>query len=421
MKPYTKLKNIQHAKWINACLYLIAIVTPLLIAPNTDSYFVRPKLTFIYSMSLVLLVLWFLDPQKDIKQFDKIDLTLFVFIFLMAISNNLSDKPYLAIYGQSYRGDGFLSILSFMFYFYLTRRYFVYDTTLMKYLYISVFLVSFYGILQYFNLDPIPRDPVRIHWRKQAFSTIGNPNFLGTYLTLFFPLSAYRYLKHHEKFHLFLSGTIYLALLATNTRSAWIGVLVSFILLYFVGWIDKFDKKKMIILFLVLMSISLVVNMNSNSYLLSRFSTISRDIKKVMTQEEGFEFAGTSRIFIWTRVVELIKMKPFFGWGIEQIGDVFTDFYRADVIKQYGYFVIVDKAHNEFLHIAVTTGLLSLGVYLLFVFEVLKKSFGNKKLVPVWIAIMGYLAQSFFNISVLAVAYLFWLFLGILSSYRLND
>jgi len=35
--------------------------------------------------------------------------------------------------------------------------------------------------------------------------------------------------------------------------------------------------------------------------------------------------------------------------------------------------------------------------------------------VPLFSAILGYLVQAFFNISVVSVAYVFWVFLGLLA------
>jgi len=80
----------------------------------------------------------------------------------------------------------------------------------------------------------------------------------------------------------------------------------------------------------------------------------------------------------------------------------------------------VDKAHNEFLHIAVSSGIPSLVAYLLFILLViiyyLKSHTDSTLTIPLFTAVMGYLAQAFFNISVVSVAFIFWAYLGLLTA-----
>ena len=82
----------------------------------------------------------------------------------------------------------------------------------------------------------------------------------------------------------------------------------------------------------------------------------------------------------------------------------------------------VDKAHNEYLHIAVTTGIPSLIVYCLFITQILWQSLPkvrkNCLYLPYIASVLGYLCQAFFNISVVSVAYIFWVFLGFICSYE---
>jgi putative inorganic carbon (HCO3(-)) transporter len=56
-------------------------------------------------------------------------------------------------------------------------------------------------------------------------------------------------------------------------------------------------------------------------------------------------------------------MYPLFGYGLETLDIVFTEWFCEDIIATYGSMWIVDKAHNEYLHIAVSTGIPSLVLY----------------------------------------------------------
>ncbi|NLB21284.1 MAG: hypothetical protein GX829_10830, partial [Clostridium sp.] len=77
-------------------------------------------------------------------------------------------------------------------------------------------------------------------------------------------------------------------------------------------------------------------------------------------------------------------------------------------------------AHNEYLNIGVSSGIFALVVYLFFIFFVLKKALrrmrSNPAYVPFIAAIIGYLVQAFFNIQVVMVYYVFFAYLGIVSS-----
>jgi len=59
--------------------------------------------------------------------------------------------------------------------------------------------------------------------------------------------------------------------------------------------------------------------------------------------------------------------------------------------------------------------------YLSFLFAIIRvnvrKLFDNEVQLALFIAIIGYLIQAFFNISVVSVAYVFWIFLGLSVNY----
>ena len=93
-------------------------------------------------------------------------------------------------------------------------------------------------------------------------------------------------------------------------------------------------------------------------------------------------------------------------------------FFYDDVVAEIGRYLNYDKAHNEYLNIAVTSGLPSLAVYLAFVVSSMKdaaKKLARPEIETLFIAVVIYLVQAFFNISVPNTGYLFWLFLGLLS------
>jgi putative inorganic carbon (HCO3(-)) transporter len=140
----------------------------------------------------------------------------------------------------------------------------------------------------------------------------------------------------------------------------------------------------------------------------------------LLDREEGYEKAGANRVYIWLRTIDLIKESPWVGYGLENLESVFVEKYSEEMMEIYGKIYLVDRAHNEYLHIAVSSGIPALIAYLIFIVLCLKKGYELTKrdirYLPYFTAISAYLVQAFFNISVVSVAYIFWIFLGVITN-----
>ncbi|WP_173361727.1 O-antigen ligase family protein [Desulfitobacterium hafniense] len=140
----------------------------------------------------------------------------------------------------------------------------------------------------------------------------------------------------------------------------------------------------------------------------------------------GHERIGSSRGYIWSRSLPLLKNTLFLGYGPDTFAIVFP---QHDILgKMYAYhgdmWQIVDKPHNQYLQIALNTGIISLLAFLFLVVYYLYQSFRlyvsnpfrdflSQAGVAVFIAIVGYLGAAFFNDSVVSVAPVFWCLLGL--------
>ena len=79
------------------------------------------------------------------------------------------------------------------------------------------------------------------------------------------------------------------------------------------------------------------------------------------------------------------------------------------------YDKIIDKAHNEFLEYWACGGILTLISYVALIGVILTKLFKRREddgCKIYFLMILGYVIQSFFNISVIGVAPLYWILLG---------
>lgn len=378
---------------------------------------------------LILMVVFLctsLIERQNIKYyiaFDNTNAMLLVYFTLLVVSLFFARNIPLALSGRPYRMEGLSTILLYFLVFITARSVACSDERLYKRTVITACIVAAYGIFQYYGIDPFPRDFIRIGWDR-PFSTMGNPNFLGSYLVLILPLASHFYIRQSNKKHLLAFGLLFWCLLATNTRSAWIGFIVSMLVYYTFIFLraqgfTKLEKKRSIMVLLVCVLLLVSFNMQSENQFSNRFSSIFSDAVEVVNDSEGSGSGGAGRIFIWKKVIQLIEMKPLFGHGIENLQIPFRELCEKENDAAYAYLFETDRAHNEYLHIAVSSGILSLIAYLLFLANVLKR--GRLKIqhtpmaLPIFVAIIGYLAQAFFNISVVSVAYVFWAFLGLLA------
>ena len=122
---------------------------------------------------------------------------------------------------------------------------------------------------------------------------------------------------------------------------------------------------------------------------------------------------GTDRMFGWKETIKIIPNYWLTGVGIDNFYYAFNGKPLTINNGIFGY----DKVHNEYLQVFITQGVLSFITYILLfaniVFVGIKESYKNDKLYLL-LPVGGYMIQAFFNISVIDVAPLFYIGLGLL-------
>ncbi len=140
---------------------------------------------------------------------------------------------------------------------------------------------------------------------------------------------------------------------------------------------------------------------------------------------DGLERLGSNRGYIWGRTLPLLKSHVISGVGPDNYPIAFP---QDDFLNKANFFsdpnIVVDKPHNLYLQIAANTGVLSLlsllvlwGIYIIsslklyskIEFDSLDKYLGASGL----ISVIGYLFAGIFNDSVISIAPLFWIILGL--------
>lgn len=398
---------------------LIFLLTPFLFIKLFDLYYYAlPKLLFLLFIFALMIKDWFLFEKHkfiNVKKYKFLHLFLVVYAVLLMLSVFFSYNLKLSVMGRLYREEGIFTLLLYLFLFYFSFRYLALNEKIMKLIVFVATIVSIHGVLQYFGFDFLIAQGTVI----RPFSTFRNPNFLGSYLVLVLPLAIYLHIINKKKIHFFGFSVfiIYFVLLATYTRGSWVGAFISFLCFIFFCRKSKMEFRNLYKVIFVFGLATLIFISVDNSDFLARVTSIGTDAVSFLKRDNNYDYAGSFRIFIWERVIQLIAQRPWIGYGPEALGDVFTNTYRQEVISRFGY-IIFDKAHNEYLHIAVTSGIPALLTYLLLVVTILKESvkkiYQNPIMIPIFSSVIGYLVQAFFNISIVSSAHLYWIFLGAL-------
>lgn len=401
-------------KEVTFILTLIAVLMPLIMHPfYSDSYYL-PKAIFLYVMYFLLIFVLFKDRKK--LSFDRIDKILLVFLIIALLSTIFSVNPFTSIFGSEYRYEGLIMLFFYGLTYYSAKNYMQINKKVVNCILATIVIISVYSILQFYNIDPIPKDEYHSNILRNSIGTQGNRNFLSSFITLFIPGAMGMYLLKGSKKALGVSIILFSSLLCTLTRSGWVAFLVYSVigLIYIVKKFSKVLLKRSFILVGLFVALFLVINITSEGMLLGRSEQLKKDI--MISDEQS----GSGRIFIWKLAIDVTKNHPLLGSGPDTFKNVIQEEFKdkgTEWIEEHNS--IIDKAHNEFLQISATMGIPALIVYIIFLWLSVKDNIKN-----MWrsdisflisITVIGYIVQSFFNISVINVAPLFWMLLGISS------
>ncbi|NHN34336.1 hypothetical protein G9U52_31560 [Paenibacillus sp. S3N08] len=125
----------------------------------------------------------------------------------------------------------------------------------------------------------------------------------------------------------------------------------------------------------------------------------------------------------------LIDEHFWLGTGPNTFREVFKPLNIPDYNKYIGKSIIYD-ANNEYLQVALTMGVPALLIYFIFQWMIIYRGIkqaqemnGEAQILKYCLlaAVIGYMVQALFNISVVSVGPYFWIFLGLLANRTKGD
>ena len=159
-------------------------------------------------------------------------------------------------------------------------------------------------------------------------------------------------------------------------------------------------------------------------YYITRYGKLDKIIKAPSALFTGYERYASGRGYIWSRTIPLLKKHLILGSS----ADTYTlAFPQQDYVNLYNYGYgdqILTKPHNLYLQTCVQTGVLSLiaylvlyGMYFISSFKIYIKGRFKSYYAQVGVAILvstfSYMVVSIANDSIIAVAPIFWAFIGL--------
>ncbi len=358
-------------------------------------------------------------------------------VIIGIISVLIAKDRSFAVYGTYYRGEGFLSLLAYYLIFIgvtIIHEEKYRKKILHLFLLLGVIVVVL-GVIQYAGIYVFGG-----RFPGMAYVPMRNPNFYGAFAVLFTGVGMGGFLSYSKEskvthpfrwwnrvvWYVFVILG-YVGCICARSALVYAGLIMMLLMYLF---FELFTKRKDLLSFVIL-----VVGLLAVIYLfdLGKGGGVTAEIKSVGEQikAEGSVFGdqvGSGRMRIWKQTVSLLPKYGVFGCGIENLGTAWLDRLGYSFAGMY-----VDKAHNEYLNLWITEGIFALIIYLVFLFSLfipgLKMFFKKTKNEDgkenedmdviskiAFFAFFGYIAQAFFNISVIQVAPYFWMMCGLLYS-----
>lgn len=286
--------------------------------------------------------------------------------------------------------------------------------------------VSGYALLQNLGIEPLRYlDSPTVFGVGRAFSTLGNPVFLGGYLVLVLPGSLALAVSDRSVAWRWtgLAGLAVgmPALLVTFTRGAWLaGTLEAIVLIVLL--LRRRSLSSLSVWTGVGIGAIWAIALSVRS--LKSTSQFSNIIERSTVAASG---SIAERLLIWRALVSATQARPVFGWGPDMIPAAFEHFRSPQHVAEYPQ-SLVDNAHNWPLQLSVGSGilgaLLGVGVWIMALAgtarEALSRASSRDSWVVsgLWLGLAGYSVYLLSAVATTGSQAIAWVFVGALLGAR---
>lgn len=428
-RPWFQLGTAAEAlpRFVRAASVALLVIVPLIVVPwGTDAY--GPvKVVTIYALAGLAVFGWiesFLATGGPKWRFVNLELALWTFVLAVLLSSARSVDARLTLFGAPGRYEGLFAILAYIALFLVGVHFFGSQSgwhTLATASGIAAAATIGYGIGQLFMPPLFAGEAFIREWyaglgMPRIPSTLGNPVVFGGYLATMIPLLLALAVMHAHRGRvvwLILASLGYVAAGFTLTRAAWLAIAVSTGILV-VGSQGRQFRRSVA----AAVGCAVLVGAVLLMAVVGSHEPVGQRVASAFDVSTG---SSAQRLYIWERTITLIRARPWLGWGLETLRQVFP-YDRPALVRLFGVRpVIIDKAHNDILQVAVSVGVPGAVAYAAFWIGAIsaavrlwkRADVSARPLATAWLAaVTAYLIQVQFSFSAVSLAPMVWLLAG---------
>lgn len=387
------------------------------INPAIILYISIPFLMFIYIKDII-------DSKRKIDIYDYL---FYILTIAGIISTIFSINKGISLFGKDFRHEGFLSVLSYYLLF-INWKHNGRSEDIRKFIKLIVIIAilnSIYAILQiYTDFDFIIRFSDD---KRMAFGLCINPNFFGSLIVTVLSIVVCNFLMNKKSLKSEYLIIILLFISLINSQST--GPFITLILLILFLIIFLYIKKSLVLKKLLVLCLILITTYTS-IYCINKYVYKSSKCE-MCSINETIKNGGNGRIGIWKNSLGIVKDNFLVGVGFDnfylaypnaKIDSSISFTITGDTVEksEFKQYYIIDNAHNVYLHTLTTTGIIGLIPYLLLcLLTFIKGLKSNDKLMFILLSgFVAYSIQAFANISVIEVAPIYFIIIGLILSIK---
>jgi putative inorganic carbon (HCO3(-)) transporter len=434
----TGTNNAWYDKGIKYCLYGMVVLIPAVFFPWFYTVFSMPKLLVMRLLSLIIILLLgckiFTERSFSYKKCP-FNILLFIYAGICILNTIFSIAPLTSLFGAASRFMGIFTVLNFLLLSFFVFNFVSDAKEVRRFFIVSIItsvVLSFYGLVQYLGFFKEV-----FHWSEnpaeRIFSTIGQANHFGAYvgMNILLGLFLFPHLRKGKRKWLLAAGLglMLLVVILTASRGAIIATVLAILTCAVIIIVRRWEKVRLMFkktTVKILLAILILAIVGGFAFgRIQELPLVERTVATINVFKEG---SLPDRLSWWMSTLQMIHDRPLLGFGLATYSDAFNMYRRTDY-KTAGPgdmqdTITPEAAHNEYLNMAATQGLIGLVAYLAMIYYIFWRidtfTLFSKKaekdfylILGVKGALMVYLLQIFVSFGVIGTSAIFYIMIGL--------
>jgi O-antigen ligase len=443
IEAYSVARGKEGFRAARSCVVMaLAFLIPVFFDPHASNVFDLPKYTILVIGALVLFalgVLGWIRTGKPPRWRSGMQWLLLAWLLWTVVTTLTSVDPRLSTLGFRGSYDGLYATLAFM-----TLSFFGFEAfevgDIGRVLGVMAFgagtVAAFYGLLQLHDME-VRKGPRWdfVHWVvvpfHNVFSTLGNPNHLGGYISIILPSVIVLGIVARKGAARVASGILVvlllMLLLQTAARGAWVATIAALVVLAVAMW-PEIKKRPLI----PIGAVSLAALAGAVLFLKVGSAFVGGKIASLFNSNPSSAVA--QRFDLWGASLHIAEHHPLTGTGPDSFALVFPRYENASWIKYLGFTYVANGAHDIFMNVLADRGFVGLAIFVAIVIFVGLRSLGALRRLRAqegreglggmptkqrWLlgasvaGAVGYIVQAIFNVQQIALSSSWWLLVGL--------